>query len=84
MASVRTFLQVVNQLRDDWQSVMITSHNPAVSYLAEYLSGDDVGDMPTSAIAEIKFNLESWSEISQNTGSLGLYITPRMIKEGEG
>ena len=81
MASVRTFLQVVNQLRDDWSSVMITSHNPAVSYLAEYLSGSDIGDMPTSGIAEIKFSTNSWSEVSQGTGDLGLYITPRMIKD---
>ena len=61
---------------------MITSHNPSVSYLAEYLSGEDVGDMPTSGIAEIKFNVSGWAEISQSTGELGLYITPRMIKDG--
>ena len=60
---------------------MITSHNPAVSYLAEYLSGADVGDMPTSGIAEIRFNLDSWAEVSQGTGELGLYVTPRMIKD---
>jgi phosphohistidine phosphatase len=83
MASVRTFLQVVNQLKDDWNSVMITSHNPAVTYLAEYLSGADIGDMPTSGIAEIVFPTDRWAEISQGTGQLGLYITPRMIKDGE-
>jgi phosphohistidine phosphatase len=82
MASVRTFLQVVNQLRDDWDAVMITSHNPSVTYLAEYLSGADIGDMPTSGIAEIKFPASSWAEISQDSGDLGLYITPRMIKDG--
>ena len=83
MASVRTFLQVVNQLRDAWDAVMITSHNPAVTYLAEYLSGADIGDMPTSGVAEIKFSTDSWAEISQGTGELGLYVTPKMIKEGE-
>jgi len=83
MASVRTFLQVVNQLRDDWSAVMITSHNPAVSYLAEYLSAENIGDMPTSAIAEIRFETNSWSEISQGSGDLGLYVTPRILKDGE-
>ena len=82
MASVRTFLQVVNQLRNDWDSVMITSHNPAVTYLAENLSGADIGDMPTSGIAEIKFTVDNWAEVSQGTGELGLYLTPRMIKDG--
>jgi phosphohistidine phosphatase len=83
MASVRTFLQVVNQLKEDWDNVMITSHNPVVSFLAEYLSNAEIGDMPTSAIAEINFDGMSWAEVSQNTGTLGLYISPRMIKDGE-
>lgn len=83
MASVRTFLQIVNQLRDDLDSVMITSHNPTVSYLAEYLSGAHIGDMPTSGVAEILFTADSWSEVSQDSGELGLYVTPRMIKDGD-
>lgn len=81
MASVRTFLQVINQLKDDWDSVMITSHNPAVTYLAEYLCNEDLGNMPTSAIAEIGFETEHWAEVSQNSGNLGIYITPRMLKK---
>ena len=82
MASVRTFLQVINQLKNSWHHVMITSHNPAVSYLGEYLSNAEVGDMPTSGIMIISFDTESWEQISQNSGVLDAYITPRMIKDG--
>lgn len=82
MASVRTFLQVVNQLKNTWESVMITSHNPTVSYLAEYLSGADLGDIPTSGVAEIVFETGGWEEASQGSGKLGIYVTPRMLKDG--
>jgi phosphohistidine phosphatase len=82
MASVRTFLQVINQLKDDWSGVLITSHDPAVTYLGEYLSNGEVGHMPTGSVMAISFDTDSWSEISENSGSLEAFITPRKIKDG--
>ena len=82
MASVRTFLQVVNQLKDNWDSVMITSHDPTVTYLGEHLSNAEVGHMPTGSAMAISFDTDSWEEISENSGSLVSFITPRKIKDG--
>ena len=82
MASVRTFLQVVNQLKDEWQGVMITSHDPTVTYLGEYLSNAEVGHMPTGSAMVINFDTDNWAEISEKSGSLEAFITPRKIKDG--
>lgn len=82
MASVRTFLQVINQLKDEWNGVMITSHDPAVTYLGEYLSNAEVEHMPTGSAMFISFETDSWAEISENSGSLEAFITPRKIKDG--
>ena len=81
MASARTFLQVVNQLKDDWDSVMITSHDPAITYLGEYLSRAEVGHMPTGSVMAITFDTDSWQEVSENSGTLDRFITPRKIKD---
>lgn len=81
MASIRTFLQVINQLKDEWNSVMIVSHNPSVTYLGEYVSNAEVGDIPTGAIMKIRFDIGSWAEVSQNIGLLEDFISPRMIKD---
>ena len=81
MASVRTFLQVVNQLKDEWNSVLITSHDPAVTYLGEYLSDAEVGHMTTGSVMAISFETDSWAEVSENSGSLESFITPRKIKD---
>lgn len=83
LASVRTFLQVVNQLKDDWGSVLITSHDPAITYLGEHLSGAEVGHMPTGSVMAIGFEMDSWAEISEKTGTLLEFITPRKLKDGE-
>jgi phosphohistidine phosphatase len=83
LASARTFLQVVNQLKDGWNNVMLTSHDPAVTYLGEYLSNAEVGHMPTGSVMVINFNIESWVEVSQSLGELATFITPRKIKDGE-
>ena len=83
MASVRTFLQVINQLKDEWNGVMITSHDPTVTYLGEHLSNAEVGHMPTGSAMVIRFDTDSWSEISENSGTLEAFITPRKIKDGE-
>ncbi len=55
-ASVRTLLQTVNQLKDIWNNVLLVGHNPSISYLAEYLSKYDIGDMTTCGLVVLKIN----------------------------
>jgi phosphohistidine phosphatase len=82
MASVRTFLQAVNQLKDSWNKVLMASHDPTVTYLGEYLSNAEVGHMPTGSVMVINFDIESWAGVSESLGELKIFITPRMIKDG--
>lgn len=56
---------------------MCVGHNPTISYLAEYMSKAEIGDMTTAGIAIITFNIASWSEVSQGNGELLRYLTPR-------
>lgn len=79
-ASTRTFLQFVTQLPDQQQNIMCVGHNPAISYLAEYLTSAEVGDMVPAGLATIRFNLPSWKDVSQGNGSLESYVTPETIQ----
>jgi phosphohistidine phosphatase len=78
-ASTRTFFQFLTQLEDHLHHVMCVAHNPVVTYLAEYLTGAEVGDMVPAGLAIIKFNIQSWKEVSQGNGELENYITPEML-----
>ena len=78
-ASVRTLFELVTQLKDEWDSVMIVGHNPVINYLAEYLSGADIGHMSTGSCACIVFDSESWREVSQGGGTLENYIVSKEL-----
>jgi len=82
MASVRTSLKVVNQLKDIWDKVMIVGHNPTMTYMGEYMSDAEIGNMATGSVMIINFDADSWQEISENSGILASYISPRMVKDG--
>lgn|SRR5690606_22798553 len=82
-ASVRTFLEFVNQLDDAYHQVMCVGHNPTISYLAEYISNGEIGDMSPAGLAIVKFNTTSWKEVQQSSGELVTYATPSSLSEEE-
>lgn len=55
-------LDLIRMLGDELKCVMLFGHNPALAQLVSYLSGTDAR-MPTCAVAELTFNVKSWSEI---------------------
>ena len=74
--SVRTLLQVVNRLKDDWNRVFIVTHNPSVSYLAEYITQAEVGSIVPGGYVHIRIPLDEWAKVSDSTGELIEYKDP--------
>ncbi len=78
-ASPRTILSIINNFDDAQQSILLVAHNPSISYLAEYLSKAEIGDMKTGGIAVIEFNLSSWSLVTEGNGDLVRYTFPAEV-----
>lgn len=78
-ASARTLLQVINQLKDEWSATLIVGHNPAITYLAEYLTKSEIGNMTTCGLVKIQFNIDSWAEVSEGNGTLISYEYPDLL-----
>lgn len=78
-ASVRTLLRVINQLKNEWNLVLIVGHNPSITYLAEYLTKSEIGDMTTCGLASIQFQVDQWEEVSEGTGELLSYQYPDLL-----
>lgn len=76
-ASVRILLSMVNQLSDDLGHVAFVGHNPTLTYLTEYLTGDEVGDLPTCAVVQMDFEVDTWEAVSKDTGTIASYIYPK-------
>lgn len=75
-ASVRQFLDYINNIEDGYDHVLIVGHNPTISYLAEYLTKADIGDMSTGSVVIVTFDFQSWKLVSENTGILERYLPP--------
>lgn len=80
-ASIRILLQQINEVEDHIQQLLVVAHNPAISYLAEYISSAEIGDMVPAGLCSIKLNIASWKEVAQNSGELLHYVYPQLLTE---
>ena len=78
-ASVRTLLEVVNKSKNEWKTVLLVGHNPSVSYLAEYVTRAEIGDLTTCGVVKIDLNIKSWEEVSEGNGKFVSYEYPDLL-----
>ncbi|MCO4291409.1 histidine phosphatase family protein [Solitalea sp. MAHUQ-68] len=67
-ASVSTLLKLVNELGDETSIVIMFGHNPGLTDFFNYLTDNDLLNLPTCGIVKIDFDLESWTLISHGSG----------------
>lgn len=58
-------------------SVMVVAHDPGMSVLAAHLSDDDIGHMPTCAVATFTWELDDWSVATALDPDDWTFDTPR-------
>ena len=68
-------LDLIRALDDESASVMLVGHNPEIGELASRLS-DEIADMPTCAVAEIRFDIAGWAEVGAAPPVEVLYDAP--------
>jgi phosphohistidine phosphatase len=76
-ASVDELLDCVHSLDNQYASIALVAHNPGLTSLCNYLSGESIANLPTCAVAVIEFDLDDWRAVYQDTGRLALYEYPR-------
>lgn len=83
-AEVSTLIDVVRGAPDDAKRLMIVGHNPGFQELVlELTEGTDglreeVSEgFPTAALAEIRFDCKSWSDVGPGRGRLEALTKPR-------
>jgi len=75
-ASARVWMNEVNTLDNQLNTVVMFGHNPGISYFSEYVTKEEFGEIPTSAIVGIFFEVEDWKLVSGNGGKLIFYEYP--------
>ncbi len=77
----KAYLAAINATPDTVQTLLISGHNPDISYFAEYLTSADIGSMRKCSMAVIAFEDQTWAEISGKTGNLVKLVTPEDLKQ---
>lgn len=75
--SLNEVLKQICEFDDHLETVMMFGHNPTYTYLVEYLTYENIGNMPTSAVAKIELDVDSWKEVSKNIGKMLWFLYPK-------
>lgn len=67
-AGVSALLKVINEIEDQHDCVIMFGHNPGFTDLFNYLTDNDLINLPTSGIVKVDFDLDSWKEVSHGIG----------------
>lgn len=73
-------LDLLTKIQSKINSVMVFGHNPDHSYLATYLSNENIGNMPTCSVVGVEMQTEYWIDIKNAESKLICYEYP---KKGE-
>jgi phosphohistidine phosphatase len=85
LATPQQMVAALRSLHDVWDNVLLVAHNPGLAALVSHWSGRVI-EMPTAAIAVLRFPGASWQELSLSSSlELVEYWRPRdLSKESDG
>jgi phosphohistidine phosphatase len=74
-ASTRILLKTINELEDNYNTVLMVIHNPGISYLSEYVCGEIINNVVPAGLVHLTMDGE-WAEISKGNMELVSYTPP--------
>lgn len=69
-ADISDLLFTIRSLDDDFNRVMMVGHNPGFTGLIGILTSSLIANLPTSGVALIHFDIKSWKQVSNHSGTL--------------
>ena len=78
-ASLNDLTRLINEFPDEQSEMALIGHNPAMTYLSNYLTNDYISNMPTCSVVKIELEVDSWEEIIQGIGTQKFFIYPKMF-----
>lgn len=76
-AEINDLLGVTELLPDSAATVFLVGHNPGISGLAAYLTGNFADNLPTCSVYAIDFQIDSWQAVSQGLGTCRFWDYPK-------
>lgn len=76
-ATVPGLMKFLSSLPHDAERIMLFGHNPGLTDLVEYLSGEDIGNLPTCGMVRIDLLSDEPDMVSHGMGTLVWMDTPK-------
>lgn len=77
LQGVKALLAVLTETDDRCDEVMLVGHNPDMTELAERLTGDDFGEIPTAGAVVIRIEGTNWRDLAESGGATLLFDYPK-------
>lgn len=77
LATVDDLLTVLEGLDAGLREVILVGHNPGITDLANFLTGEKLDNVPTCGVVRIRFAQAEWARLKSASGSLELIDAPK-------
>ncbi|WP_372752107.1 histidine phosphatase family protein [Labilibaculum sp.] len=81
--TTQEFLELLDRLGQNNETIMAVGHNPSIEYLAFNLTEEFYQNVPTCTVIGIDFQIDKWSDIEVRTGKLAFYEYPKKYKQSK-
>ena len=84
MADTDEFLSVIGNTGQNLNKLMLVSHNSGITRFANFISGENLDNIPTAGIARIDFDMDSWRQIKETKGKMIFFEYPKKYTDNVG
>lgn len=77
MESKGKLLKEINKIDEKFNTVFLISHNPAITDLANTLTGEEIKNIPTSGAFAVQFENITWAEVDKTKGKKTFFEVPK-------
>lgn len=76
-SDINKLLRVVRQTEGRVGRLFLVGHNYVLTDLAEYLTNEPLGNVPTCGVVAIDFDIDSWHQVGEAAGQLQFFDYPK-------
>lgn len=76
-ADIDNLIHVIRNINDEYHTVILIGHNPALTGLVGYLTNSFIDNIPTSGVAMLHFSLPTWKQVTRFSGKLSSFDFPK-------
>lgn len=78
--TTQDFVDLIQHTTNNVNTLFIVGHNPFMHFVAQNMSKNYDGHMPTCSTVVLDFDVNSWSEVEPRQGMLFLHLYPKLYK----